>query len=62
MVDATRLVEECVSIRPGCEIFQIFGLHVGQTEVLTGAEQMPWGMNPLCPVLYQLAHIVLELS
>ena len=36
MVDATGLVEECVSIRPGNEVFQIFGLHVGQTEVLIG--------------------------
>ena len=43
MVDATGLVEECVSIWPGNEVFQIFGLHVGQTEVLIGAQQVLWG-------------------
>ena len=36
MVDATGLVEICVSIRPGFKVFQIFRLHVGQTEVLIG--------------------------
>ena len=53
MVDATRLVEECVSIRPGNEVFQIFGLHVGQTEVLIGAEQVLWGWIPF--VLYYIS-------
>ena len=36
MVDAAGLVEVFVSIRPGVEVFQLFGLHVGQTEVLIG--------------------------
>ena len=43
MVDATGLVEECVSILASFEVFQTFGLHVGQTEVLIGAEQVLWG-------------------
>ena len=34
MVDATRLVKACVSIWPGVEVFQVFGLHVGHTKVL----------------------------
>ena len=53
MVDATGLVEECVSIRPGNEVFQIFGLHVGQTEVLIGAEQVLWGRISF--VLYDIS-------
>ena len=36
MVDATGLVEVCVSIRPGVEICQRSGLHVGHTKVLIG--------------------------
>ena len=43
MVDTTGLVEACVSIRPGVEIFQIFWLHVGHTEVLIGVIAL--GMN-----------------
>ena len=53
MVDATGLVEVCVSIRPGFKVFQIFGLHVGQTEVLIGAEQVLWGWIPF--VLYYIS-------
>ena len=34
VVDATRLVEVCVSIRPGIEVFQVFGLHIGHKKVL----------------------------
>ena len=43
MVNATGLVEECVSILASFEVFQTFRLHVGQTEVLIGAEQVLWG-------------------
>ena len=53
MVDATGLVEECVSILASFEVFQIFGLHVGQTEVLIGAEQVLWGWIPF--VLYYIS-------
>ena len=43
MVDATGLVEICVSIRTDVEVVQIFRLNVGHTKVLIGAIAL--GMN-----------------
>ena len=43
MVDASGLVEACISIRPNVEIVQVFWLHVGHTKVLIGATQGLWG-------------------